>query len=58
MLRPVFSNMPYDDRNVDSAGKYRGIGQPGKVGMKKGTFTETPPSERLLPKNAPPRKMN
>jgi len=58
MLRPVFSNMPYDHRNADTAGKYRGVGEAGKVGLKKGGYTHTPATGRDLPRNPPPRKMN
>jgi hypothetical protein len=50
--------LPYDYRNMEQAGKYRGVGQAGKVGIRKGTFTDTQSKEKRLKDEPPPRKMN
>lgn len=41
---PEFYQEPYDYRNIENAGKYRGVGQAGKVGLKRcGSYDPMPP---------------
>lgn len=53
-----YGNYSYDNKGVDSAGQYHGIGVPGQVGMKKGGFSDNVRKESRIPKKNPPRKMN
>ena len=43
-------------RNSDNAGSVHGIGIPGQVGQKKGTFTEN--RHQTTKSDKPPAKMN
>lgn len=47
--RPDFSepNAPsYDYRNMEDAGKFRGVGQAGKVGLKNSTSIDAMPPQK------------
>jgi len=57
-MKPNFSNIPYDIRNNNNVGKYRGVGLRAKVGEKKGTFTDQPIGYRPVNERHPPRNFN
>ena len=49
-------NLSYDERNLDSqGGKYRGVGETGKVGKQVGSFSTEKQKDRNG-KNKPPKK--
>lgn len=52
------ASLPYDFKSMDSAGKYKGIGIPAQVALKKGGYTDTPITKKKMPRNSPPRLMN
>mgnify|MGYP001599862819 CR=1 FL=1 len=54
-----FNNkLPYDQRNMEQAGRYQGVGQAAKVGLRKGSFVDGKALEKAGMKGKPPRKMN
>lgn len=50
--------LPYDKRNMENAGIYRGSGLRGKTGKKKGGFSDLSPSKSKKRIGKPPSKMN
>lgn len=56
-MEPAFDGIAYDSRNRVAAGKYRGVGMPGKVGEKKGTFTDNVKDKKAYKKGSPPKKI-
>ena len=57
--RPNFTEaeMPcYDYRNMENAGKYRGVGQAGKVGLMNGSSIDAMPPTKTI--NKVPRDHN
>lgn len=49
-MRPDFADTDkpsYDFRNVEDAGKYRGVGERGKTGAKEPKSTETMPDDPM-----------
>lgn len=41
--RPTFFREPYDYRNIEYAGQYRGVGERGKIGLDNSNSTEAMP---------------
>lgn len=46
MKDPKFFNEAYDYRNIENAGKYRGVGQAGKVGSRMSNSIDAMPPEK------------
>lgn len=46
MKDPKFFNETYDYRNIENAGKYRGVGQAGKVGSRMSNSIDAMPPEK------------
>lgn len=44
---PKFFREPYDYRDVEGAGEYRGVGEAGKVGSKMSTSIDAMPPEKM-----------
>lgn len=44
--RPDFERCPYDYRNFESAGHFRGVGEAGKVGLKASTSIDAMPPKK------------
>lgn len=40
--RPEFADVPYDYRNQEKAGRYRGVGKTGKVGKMGSSMDKNP----------------
>lgn len=47
LKRPDFFNEPYDYRNFEVGGKYRGVGEAGKVGSKDSTSVDAMPPKEI-----------
>lgn len=46
---PKFFNETYDYRNIENVGKYRGVGQAGKVGLMASQSIEAmPPTKKTI----------
>lgn len=43
---PAFMQEPFDYRNIENAGHYRGVGQPGKIGLKMSDSIDAMPPEK------------
>jgi hypothetical protein len=47
--KPKFVDMAYDYRNIENAGKYRGVGQAGKVGSRSSDSIDAmPPAKKRI----------
>lgn len=46
--RPHFSKIPYDYRNMEKAGKYRGVGERGKTGQDLSQSLNAMPKEKKI----------
>jgi len=46
LVDPKFFNEPFDYRNIETAGRYRGVGEAGKVGLNKSTSIDAMPPEK------------
>ena len=47
LTKPKFVNEPFDYRNIENVGRYRGVGQPGKVGHRfSNDLNAMPPSKK------------
>jgi len=54
LTKPKFFNEPYDYRNIENVGKYRGVGEAGKVGLNNSTSIDAMPpkkNEMLVPRD-------
>ncbi len=52
------NQLPYNTRNMEERGRCHGSGLPGKVGQKKGGYTDAPSTKNRKTIGKPPRKMN
>lgn len=43
--RPTFFREPFDYRNIEYAGQYRGVGEAGKIGLNSSSSMETMPAK-------------
>lgn len=43
--RPEFFRVPYDYRNIEYAGAYRGVGEAGKVGLNSSSSMDAMPTQ-------------
>ena len=54
LTKPKFFDEPYDYRNIENVGEYRGVGQAGKIGMRNSTSIDAMPpkkSDMLVPRD-------
>ncbi len=54
LTKPKFFNDPYDYRNIENVGEYRGVGEAGKVGSTKSTSIDAMPpvkKDMLVPRD-------
>ena len=50
-----FFDQKYDSRNNRQAGEYRGVGENGKYGFKRGQSDEEKNSSKMMPEGKPPK---
>jgi len=49
LTNPKFFQEPYDYRNIENVGKYRGVGEAGKVGlMNSDSIDAMPPTKKNM----------
>lgn len=46
LTEPKYFDEAYDYRNIETAGKYRGVGERGKVGLKSSDSIDAMPAEK------------
>ncbi len=49
LTKPKFFNQPYDYRNIENVGEYRGVGEAGKTGLFNSNSIEAmPPKSKAI----------